>query len=452
MNRRPPRTQRQRTLALFKQADALHQSGNLEAALPIYKRILRDDPDAWQVTFRLGLLCWQIRDFDRAIRCLTSVISRKPEFPHAHYNLGVVYEEMGRTMQAFACYEQAIRLEPTFGDAWEGLGKALHALGNPEDAVRCYEKALAVSPPSGTATAERRYNSSYSLMALGRWTEGWAAYESRFQSPVFMGNYVLRHHEPMWDGSPLEGRKLLVHAEQGFGDSLMMARWINAIDGEVHIEVQEPLVRLFQQSFPTRTVTAQGKEYPRCDCQVAMMSLAHQFRMSAENVPTAPWLVAGAAPVLPEGDGLKVGFVWGGSPHHRNDKRRSIPLPMWKPLFQVPNVTWYSLQYDEEPVSVAAHNLRPLITDFADTAALVRQLDLVICVDTSVAHLAGGLGTPCWILLPTIPDYRWGLTSLDTVWYPTARLVRQEVQGDWETPMREMAEGLQALTKQLEAA
>ena len=446
MNRRPARHEQRKAHSWFRQADALHQAGKLEAALPLYKKVLAVDPNHWQAMFRLGLLCWQIRDFDRAISCLMSVIARQPNFPHAHYNLGVVYEEQGRVMQALASFQEAIRLKPDFADAWEGLGKALHALGNPEDAVRCYDKALAVSPPHGVATAERRYNSSYSLMALGRWKEGWEAYEARFQSPVFLGNYVLEHHEPSWDGSPLEGRQLLVHAEQGFGDSMMMARYLPLIEGDVVVEVQAPLVRLFRESFPTRHIVAQGEEHPRCDCQVAMMSLAHRFGMTAENVPTKPWLRRPwnfPGPNLPAGDGLKVGYVWSGNPQHRNQKRRSIDLEYWKPVFAVPGVTWYSLQIDE--TSLQGHQLKPLITDFADTAALIAQLDLVICCDTAVAHLAGALGKPVWVMLPTIPDYRWGLLSNETCWYPTMQLVRQEAAGAWEGVMREVAEGLELL-------
>lgn len=444
------RALQRKTFAWFRQADALHQQGHLEAALPLYKKVVKADPTHWQAMFRLGLICWQIRDYERAARCLMTVIARKPDFPHAHYNLGVVYEETGRIVQALSCYEQAILLKPDFGDAWEGLGKALHGLGNPEDAVRCYEKALAVSPPHGTATAERRYNSSYSLMALGRWKEGWQMYEARFQSPVFLGNYVLNHHEPSWDGSPLEGRQLLVHAEQGFGDSIMMSRYIPLIDGDVVVEVQKPLVRLFQESFPNHQIVGQGEDHPRCDCQVAMMSLAHRFGMTAENVPTAPWLrppYSRPGPALPEGEGLKVGYVWTGNPSHRNQKRRSIPLEHWAPLFAVEGVTWYSLQVDEEPVGIECHNLKPLITDFADTAALIAQLDLVICCDTSVAHLAGALGKPVWILLPTIPDYRWGLNTDETCWYPTARLIRQETLGSWERVMGEVADGLRMLVE-----
>lgn len=443
MNRRPPRSIERRVKSLANQAHALHMEGKLEGALELYKKILRMYRDPETIA-HVATLCWQIRDFDNAIKFNLQAIAMQPNAPHPHYNLGVVYEELGRVMQAYGYYEQAIRLRPNFPDAWEGLGKMLHALGSPADAVACYEKAITMSPPHGQATHERRYNSSYSLMALGRWTEGWEAYESRFQSPVFLGNYVLEHHEPSWDGSPLEGRRLLVHAEQGFGDSIMMARYIPLIQGgEVVVEVQAPLVRLFQQSFPSCTIVAQGEEYPRCDCQVAMMSLAHRFGMTAQNVPTNPWLVASSVPELPAGDGLKVGYVWSGNPAHRNQKRRSIDLAHWQRLFAIAGVTWYSLQIDE--TSLHGHQLKPLIKDFADTAALIQQLDLVIACDTAVVHLAGALGHPVWTMLPTIPDYRWGLRDNETCWYPTMQLVRQEAAGAWEAVMAEIAEGLQLL-------
>lgn len=434
------------TLRWFKQANELHTAGNLDEALPIYQRILKVEPNNIPTLFRVGTLCWQVGNNDQALKLLRLVVARAPGMAAAHHNLGVVYEAMGNTISALASYQEALVIDPNFGDSWEGVGKCLHAIGNPDDAVKCFERALAVGPPFGTAIAERRYNMSYPLLSLGRWKEGWEAYEARFGSPIFMGNYVMRHHEPVWDGSPLEGRKLLVHAEQGFGDSIMMARYISEIAGDVHIEVQRPLVRLFEQSFPTRTVTAQGDPYPRCDAQLAMMSLPHRFGMTADNVPTSPWLTPQpGSTVLPEGEGLKVGFVWAGSPDHRSDKRRSIGLEHWKPLWTVPDVTWYSLQVDQEPLSIRCHNCKPLIKDFADTASLIAQLDLVICCDTSVAHLAGALGKPVWLLLPTIPDYRWGIIGSETVWYPTMRLIRQETQGDWPGVMREVHAGLEAL-------
>jgi tetratricopeptide (TPR) repeat protein len=453
---------RRLTLRWFNQANELHTNGDLAGALTLYKRILKLESTNMVVLLRVGTLLWQLGENESALRLLLQMVARAPQWVasqptedqrraahaahgDAQHNVGVVYEAMGKTMQALAAYEDALLLNPQRGDSWEGIGKCLHAMGSAEDAVRCFERCLVLSPPTGTQTAERRYNMSYPLLSLGRWTEGWEAYEARFQSPIFLGNYVMRHHEPVWDGSALEGRRLLVHAEQGFGDSIMMARYLPRIDGDVHIEVQRPLVRLFEQSFSGRTVTAQGEPYPRCDVQLAMMSLAHRFGMDGTNVPTDPWFVPPAEPTLPEGERMKIGFVWAGSPDHRSDKRRSIGLEHWKPLWDVPGVTWYSLQVDQEPVSVRCHNCKPLITDFADTAALIAQLDLMISCDTAVAHLAGALGKPVWLLLPTIPDYRWGMHEPTSVWYPTMRLVRQPTQGDWPSVFAEVKAALEAL-------
>jgi len=434
------------------QADTLHREGKLPEALTLYRRVLKLKPPrdiATLMQYRIAVISWQIQEHEGALRILAPLVAQNPTFVEAHHLLGVIHETRGEYTQAVAAYETALKLNPQLGDVWEGLGKCVHAFGDSELAIHCLEKAIALAPASGPVTAERRYNLSYPLMALGRWQEGWAAYEARFDSPVFMGTYVMRHHEPAWDGSPLNGRRLIVHAEQGFGDSLMMARYLPLIEGDVHIEVQRPLVRLFEQSFPFRAVTAQGEPYPPCDGQVAMMSLPHRFGMTADNVPSTPWLHTSwslPGPDLPAGDGLKVGFVWAGSPDHRSDRRRSIGLAHWTPLWSIPGVTWYSLQVDQEPVSVPCHNLKPLIKDFADTAALISQLDLVISCDTSVAHLAGALGKPLWLLLPTIPDYRWGVVGETTPWYKTARLVRQPAQGDWGSVMREVKAALEALT------
>lgn len=442
------RERKRLTLRWFRQAHDAHTRGDLEAALPLYKRILHVEPNNVAALYGAAMLMWQLRENETALRWMLQVIARAPKMADAHYNLGVIYETLGRHTQAFGAYEQAILLKPDHGDSWEGLGKMLHAMGSAAEAVTCFEKAIAARAQNGQVTAESRYNMSYSLLALGRWQEGWAAYEARFESPIFMHNYALRHPEPPWDGAPLDGRRLLVHAEQGFGDSIMMARYLATgpwLDGRIHIEVQQPLVELFRRSFPRHTVSAQGEPHPACDLQLAMMSFPHRMHMHEGNVPTAPWLVPPTTPALPAGDGLKVGFVWAGSKDHRSDARRSIALEHWRPLFRVPGCTWYSLQVDQEPVSVPCHNLKPLIQDFADTAALIAQLDLVICCDTSVGHLAGALGKPVWLLLPTVPDYRWGITGPETCWYPTMRLVRQQVAGDWPGVMQEVRDGLEAL-------
>jgi predicted TPR repeat methyltransferase len=427
----------------FRQAKDHHQAGDLPAALVLYKQILRKDPHHVAAMYGAGLLAWQIGELDTALRLMRQVVARRPDYADGHYNLAVVYETLGQWFQALASYQEAILRRPTFADAWEGLAKTLHAMGHRAEAVAYFERAIALRPPGSALTAESRYNMSYSLLSLGRYREGWAAYESRFESPVFTGTYLRRHHQPVWDGSPLEGRRLLVHAEQGFGDSLMMARYLAQVPAGTIVEVQAPLERLFAASFPHCIVIPQAAPLPHpCDCQLAMMSLAHRFGMDEQTVPGAPYLSAPAGLVLPAGDGCKIGFAWAGSSNHKNDRFRSIALEHWQSLWSLPGVTWYSLQVDLEPVNVPCHNLRPLIRDFADTAALVAQLDLVIACDTAIVHLAGALGRPVWVLLPAVPDYRWGLERSDSPWYPSARLIRQETAGDWPGVMQRVREQL----------
>lgn len=462
--------------ALLGKAALAHKEGRLPEAIDYYKRVLRLYPGDVDATYGMGIAAWTLGDIPTGVRLLRIVIARNPAFAEAHYNLGCMLQNMRDPVGAMACYHQALSIDPKMASAWGNLANALRDLGDAQGSLECYNMAMQLAADGTQVSAEARYNICYPLLSSGRWTEGWAAYEQRFNVTVFKSAYVMRHRQPLWDGeADLNGKRLLLHAEQGFGDTLMCLRFVHTLchryhDMDLLLEVQRPLLRLVEQQFHEegpdgiwRNITVQAQDEfkhaegcsihlampgAQCDCvdyQLPMMSLMHRLHIVPSNVPvdTIPYVTVSPRgfagdtpvydPVLPDiaNEGLKVGYCFAGSREHKNDKNRSIAIELWKPLFQVPGVHWYSLQVDWEVTGFPSYDLRKLITDFQDTATLIEQLDLVVTVDTAIAHLAGAMGKATFILLPAVPDFRWMLNTKHTPWYPTAHLFRQQHAGDW---------------------
>jgi hypothetical protein len=279
-------------------------------------------------------------------------------------------------------------------------------------------------------------------------------YESRWDQP---GAGRREFRQPMWIGEPLAGRRLLLHAEQGFGDSIQFIRYareIAARGGEVVLECPAALVALLRTAPGVRAIVASGDPLPPCDFHLPMLSQPLVFQTTRENVPAeTPYLFAesGRREFWRQRLGedrrqYRVGVAWAGNPHHRRSRQRDIALDALRPLFAVAGVDFCSLQIDH---ATGSSNRAPAIVDhtaalrdFADTAALISELDLVISVDTAVAHLAGALGRPVWTLLPFVPDWRWGLEGDHTPWYPTMRLFRQAAPGDWRDVVERVREAL----------
>lgn len=437
---------------LVKLGEEHHRKGEIEKAMDHYRRALKLDGNNLGAIYGLGMAAWQAGQLDVAVKLLKLVCAQATNHPEAHYNLGSMLQNTHDHVGAMAALARAIELRPDFADAWGNLGSAARDLGDHEAALKCYEKAIAFAKAGTRVSAEARYNLCYPLLSMGRLREGFEAYEARFEAPIFRGTFTMKHEQPLWNGEPLEGRRLLVHAEQGFGDSIMFARYLLQLRdrgaGAVVVEVQPPLVRLFAANFADCTVIAQGDEVPEVDLQVPLMSLAHRFGTEHDTVPVPiPYLTPPPEPQLPEGDGLRVGFVWAGNPTHRNDRKRSTDLAIWRWLAHVEGITWYNLQPDQECLAFECHQLRPLIRDFADTAALIAQLHLVITVDTAVAHLAGAMGRATFVLIPAVPDWRWQLERPDSPWYPSMRLFRQTRGGDWSDVFSQVRKTLQAIVE-----
>jgi hypothetical protein len=296
------------------------------------------------------------------------------------------------------------------------------------------------------------------LLREGEYLQGWQEYEWRLQRKDLTVQ-ARRFTEPLWDGTPLHGATILSRAEQGFGDALQLVRYVPqllAFGGEVIIECHPQLVSLFMEIPGVKAVYPFGGELPHFDCQLPMFSLPRVFQTTIATIPQkVPYLNVPPdrrrhwSQSIPSEEWFKVGLVWAGSRQHRNDACRSLSLAALQPLLQIEGISCYSLQLGpaREELSAAAYagkvvDLTDGIKDFADTAALVEQLDLVISVDTAVAHLAGALGKPVWILLPYASDWRWLRERDDSPWYPTARLFRQASPGGWDEPIGRVVKAL----------
>lgn len=399
-----------------------------------------------------------------ALEAARRAIELCPTMADAHLNLGHVHLRCGRSAEALAAFGWALELRPGDAEAMEGMGLAHHQANQLAETIQWYDRAIAARP----SQAETYWNRALAILTSGDFARGWPEYEWRFQLPQFRP--PRRPDKPRWDGTYLAGRTILIVAEQGFGDAIQFVRYAPLVEqrsgGKVLLECPPELARLFQSAAGVMRVIPRGQaqaEQPpgSFDVHVPMLSLPLLLETDASSIPAeAPYLWALPSRVeqwrarLAEavGPDLKVGLVWAGSKVHKNDATRSCGLAALARLGEVSGVRYFGLQKGEAtaPAGGALNlvDLSPDLGDFADTAAAIAALDLVISVDTAVAHLAGALGRPVWNLLAFAADWRWLLDRSDTPWYPTMRLFRQRVPGDWECVIAEVARGLRERVEQ----
>jgi hypothetical protein len=295
-------------------------------------------------------------------------------------------------------------------------------------------------------------------LLLGDYPNGWRGYETRWRIPESFPPRDFR--QPVWDGSDISGKTVLLHAEQGFGDTIQFCRYAPLVaerGATVIVECQPPLAALLQTLAGVKQVVPRGEPLPDFDLQCPLLGLPLRFGTTVETTPArVPYLHADEQRVarwrekIGQGDGLRVGIAWAGAAGYGNDQRRSLTLSSFAPLAQIEGIRWYSLQKGDA-AKQAEHPRQGMhlfdftsdLNDFADTAALIANLDLLICVDTAVAHLGGALGKPVWTMLPFCPDWRWMLGREDSPWYPTMRLFRQPTRGDWLSVMQRIRGELQ---------
>jgi tetratricopeptide (TPR) repeat protein/glycosyltransferase involved in cell wall biosynthesis len=417
----------------------LRRSGNIDQAIHAYQEAIAHNPLDFRAHNNLAVTLRQQQGAD-PLTHYRRAIAIHPRFADAHYNLGNALREDGNFDGAVYHYQQALAIQADNPDVWNNLGNTLKELGQLDQAVAAYERAIALAPDHASA----HHNLGYSLLLLGNLRRGFAEYEWRWKVPGFKPPRPFE--QPWWDGTPLHGKRILLYDEQGFGDAIQFSRYIPLVaqqGGQVILECREPLVALLERLPGVQQAIARGADLPDFDVHAPLMSLPHLLGTTLETIPAQiPYLTPPETSVeLPATPGKRrVGIVWAGSPTHRNDRHRSCPFARFAGLMQEPDIQFYSLQLGARRTDLQALvdsalvvDLGDRLTDFAATAGAIAQLDLVITVDTSVAHLAGALGIPVWVLLPAAPDWRWMSDRPDSPWYPTMRLFRQPLPGDWDS-------------------
>ncbi|MGD9538129.1 MAG: tetratricopeptide repeat protein [Alphaproteobacteria bacterium] len=429
-----------------------------EQAIENYDRALAITPGHAELHVNRGAALYALKRYEAAIESYDRAIALKPGYAEALNNRGNAFLAMDRQEEALACYLAALALAPGHSRAIYNRGKVLQNLGRHDEALASYDEAIALDPDYAAAY----WSKSLLTLLRGDLTLGFALYEWRWRYDKFPSP-KRDFAEPLWLGDePLSGKTILLHAEQGYGDTVQFCRYarqVAALGATVILEVPKPLEPLMASLAGVDRIVVKGDALPHFDVQTPLASLPLAFRTRLDSVPAdVPYLGAPAGTIAPwaerlgERQGLRVGLAWSGNPNHSNDWNRSIPLADLLPLAGC-GATLIGLQKEPRPddeatlkANPAIRNIGPAFQDFADTAAVIAQLDLVISADTSVAHVAGALGKPVWILLPRHTDWRWLLDREDSPWYPTARLFRQSPAGGWAAVVARVAAELRALT------
>ena len=444
---------RQEAARVFALASERHRNGEIDDAVRGYAKALVLNPASADVYNNLGVALRAQGKLQAAIACYQRSLAMRPNHSDVYSNLGNALRELGHLNDAAANHQQAVHLSPDSSQAIYNLGLVLRDLGHLKEALACFDKALEIDPDFVYCHWDR----SLALLLRGDFKEGFAEYDWRWKLPH---NPTRGYTQPLWDGASLDGRTIFVHQEQGLGDMIQFVRYLPMVKergGTVVVECQPELARLISTVRGADKVVIRGSSPPSFDVYVPLLGLPRIFGSSVENIPDrVPYL---APPELhdvhlpvPIGTRLKVGLVWAGKRSHKNDRNRSCALSEFMVLVGLPGVAFYSLQKGEaaselEDVACGALivDAGRLVEDFADTAAVIAQLDLVIAVDTAVVHLAGALGRPVWAVLPFVSDWRWMIGREDSPWYPTLRLFRQESPRDWEGVMGRVREALRDL-------
>lgn len=439
---------------LLREGSSLLQSGNPRQALVCFQNAQKIIPPNSILHLHAGAALHDLGSYEEAITSYQHAIAIKPSMGEAHNNLGNALMALGRFAEAADSFLRAAEILAASPVPLTALATALQAIGKVTEAEADCRKALALDH----AFAAGHWNLALNLLLQGKYEEGWQEYEWRWKKPDFTS--PVRHNDiPLWDGSPLDGRTILLHAEQGFGDAIQFVRYVPMVadcGGDVVLECHPQLVSLFQGIQGETTVAAFGKKLPACDCQAPLLSLPHIFGTTLQNIPShCPYLSVAAeynekwAKLIrgPQ-NRVKAGVAWAGK--RSPDPLRSCQLEELVPLATTHGVTFYSLQIGAESVQAASLasrmqllDLTSHIHDFSDTAALIEQLDLVITIDTAVAHLAGAMGKPVFLMLPFAPDWRWLLDRSDSPWYPTLQIFRQKQPGDWGEMMSSVQTALE---------
>jgi hypothetical protein len=441
---------------------ALHATGRYDEAISNFRSALQLLPDHPEILYNLGNACLESGQLAEAVSSYAAALTAAPGHVGALVNRGNALLRLNDPVKAMASYDTALTAMPGHPQILTNRGHALRRLNRPTEALANFNAAMTAAPEF----PEAHFEAAMTLLTLGDFDAGWKEYEWRWKTGAFV-RQRRSFAAPLWLGKePVAGKTILLHAEQGFGDTIQFIRYALLVAGrgaKVICEVQ-PELRPLLTGLADAVVIAAGEPLPAFDLHCPLLSLPLACRTQLETIPAdVPYLAVAAEQLAHWRDRLpqaapSVGFVWSGSPSHKNDSNRSIPLARLAPLFDNPPLRCFSLQTElrgaDREVLRGLPNLVHLgdsLRDFADTAAIIALLDVVVTVDTAVAHLAGALGKPVVILLPYAADFRWMRDRADTPWYPTAKLIRQPAFGDWDSvvarlrdEMRQLEQGMAA--------
>ncbi|HWR39343.1 MAG TPA: tetratricopeptide repeat-containing glycosyltransferase family protein [Patescibacteria group bacterium] len=437
--------------AHFNLAILCQEEGQMPDAERHYRQALLNSSDPGPILCNLASLLQSSHRQEEALSCLRQAVTLRPDLPEIQNNLGNCLQTIPQLAEAESCYRKAIQLAPEQPISWYNLAVTLHLQGRLEESLAAYDQVLALAPD----WLEARSNRSHTLLLKGDLEAGFTAYEERIRKSEHLRYHRWAAPLPRWQGEHYTGRRLLIYFEQGLGDCIQFIRYlplVKARGGTLLFSVPTALQRLFQNFPGVDELLLHGVEplaKHRADLALPLMSLPRLFGSTLNTIPLrkaylqpAPQLVSLWRQRLTS-PYKKIGLVWAGNPayDHEPSRRRTCPLTALAPLFTLPNREFYSLQKGAAAAEIAQippgtlHDLSAELHDFIDTAAIIASLDIVVSVDTSVAHLAAALGKPVYVLLPYAPEWRWLLRRSDSPWYPSMRLFRQTVPGDWSGPV-----------------
>jgi tetratricopeptide (TPR) repeat protein len=439
--------------ALNNRGTALLSLGRAAEALAAFERLLTIEPRHLEAQVNRANALLDLERVDEAIAAYDAVLATQPRHPGAHFNRGNALMRRDRLEEAIAAFDRAIAISSGYVKAHNNRGLALRALNRNDAALASYGRAIALDKDF----AEAHLNAAHALLTLGDFPRGFATYEWRWKIPA-TAPHRRSLRQPLWLGTPpLAGKTILLHAEQGLGDTIQFARYVKPLGrlgAKVVLEVAPPLKQLLGGMDGAARVLAQGETLPPFDLHCPLASLPLACKTELATIPAeVPYLAAPAERLekwrarldaLPR---PRIALAWSGNPAHANDRNRSIPFSRLAPLWSPEGATFISVQRELREGDAAALagaarlvHLGDELTDFADTAAVLAFCDLVVSVDSAVAHLAGAMGRPVFILLPFSPDWRWMLAREDSPWYPSARLFRQPAIGDWASVIARVRE------------
>ncbi|MBI3545964.1 MAG: tetratricopeptide repeat protein [Gammaproteobacteria bacterium] len=447
--------------ALAQLAGLLREQKRFAEMREMFEAALVHLPQDAFLHYNLGLVLVELGDRQKALDSFQAAIALNPRFAEAHYSLGLQYNVVDNYSSAVIHFERAIALNPNYLDARRALGDTLLRMGQPTEAIACYDRALAVAPNDVMAHGSR----AICNLLLGNFKQGWPEYEWRLRHQDMVTAPTGR---PRWRGEPLQGKTIVLLGEQGMGDTVQFVRYARMVKtrgARVLLVCPAPLRGLLADCAGVDAIFNSGDYIPAYDYEIPLLSLPGVLGTELDSIPAqVPYLqirpeagITAVSEIARHTGVLRVGLVWAGGGLHPNNYRRSCKLAALHELLAVPGVRFFSLQKGTAADELAALpdngivDLGPSLNDFADTAAASMALDLVISVDTAVAHVAGALARPVWMLLPFAPDWRWMLNREDSPWYPSMRLFRQSTPGDWSSVSARVATRLTALAQERSA-